>query len=193
MGILKKNWFYFAGVILVLVSLFFDRIIVNFVQLGRNSFFDVFLGGVTNFGSLVVILFIVSVLFLWEEKKREWIPAIWVSFIATALIVVVLKFLIMRERPFDVMFIPLTNFVSYSFPSLHTAAAFTALPVLNKEFPKIKWFWILFAVLVGFSRIYLGAHFLSDIIFGAMVGYGAGSVIVYLEDKKKVFKKWIWK
>ena len=83
------------------------------------------------------------------------------------------------------MFLSALNF---SFPSMHAMVAFAALPILNKEFPDIKWFWILFASLVAFSRIYLNFHFLSDVIFGAFLGYFTGIFIIHIEEKYNTFK-----
>ena len=57
---------------------------------------------------------------------------------------------------------------------MHAMVAFAAIPILDKEFSKLKWFWIIFAFLVAFSRIYFEAHFLSDVVFGAFFGYFIG-------------------
>ena len=66
---------------------------------------------------------------------------------------------------------------------------FCAIPILDKEFPKLKYFWIAFAVLVAFSRIYFGLHFLSDVIAGGLIGYLIGIFIVNLEKEKKFGEK----
>ncbi|MFO8109153.1 MAG: phosphatase PAP2 family protein [Thermoplasmata archaeon] len=61
-----------------------------------------------------------------------------------------------------------------SFLCGYTAVAFAAIPILIKVLPRYKGLWISFGLLVAVSRLYLGAHYLSDIIFGAMVGYLVG-------------------
>jgi len=66
---------------------------------------------------------------------------------------------------------------------------FCAIPIISKEFPRIKWAWILFAVLVAISRLYIGAHFLSDVIIGGLLGYIIGVLIIKLENKKKIGEK----
>lgn len=59
-----------------------------------------------------------------------------------------------------------------SFPSGHTAAAFALMTAIAMMLPK-KWMkacCILFAAVVGYSRIYLSQHFLDDVIFGSIIG-----------------------
>ena len=128
-------------------------------------------------------------LFLWEERKREWIPVLWASFIATVIIGMSIKLLIARPRPYDVAIVTFFGIADYAFPSLHTAASFTAIATLDREFPKFKWFWILFAFTVGFSRIYLNLHYLSDVIAGGLLGYIIGYFFVHSEEKFKFVKK----
>jgi membrane-associated phospholipid phosphatase len=63
-----------------------------------------------------------------------------------------------------------------SFPSGHTATAFavaTALVLLHPWWNRRWWLAALLAVLVGFSRIHLGQHFLADVWVGSMLGVGA--------------------
>ena len=85
----------------------------------------------------------------------------------------------MRERP-DVA---LSSSLTSSFPSGHAAAVFSSLAVLDKEFPKFKWFWVCFSVLVVFSRLYLGMHYLTDVVTGIMIGYSIGLIVVILWKK----------
>lgn len=60
-----------------------------------------------------------------------------------------------------------------SFPSGHTATAFamaTALVLINSWWQKRWWLALLLAILVGYSRTYLGQHFLQDVLAGAVLG-----------------------
>jgi len=63
--------------------------------------------------------------------------------------------------------------------------AFAALPIIDKEFPKIYLFWVIFALLIVFSRIYFGYHFVSDVIAGALIGYFSGFVFLKLWKRQK--------
>jgi len=142
--------------------------------------------------TVVVVLIIVTTLFLWEEKKREWILPLWLSFFFSFIINLGLKYLIMRPRPYLSLAINnLTTSTLPSFPSMHSAIVFSTIPLLDREFPKIKLFWIAFASIVAFSRLYLGVHYLSDIIVGGIIGYLIGYCFFKLEAHKHIFKKWL--
>ena len=66
---------------------------------------------------------------------------------------------------------------------------FCAVPIVSKNFPKFKYAWILFAGLVAFSRVYLGLHFLSDVIVGGIIGYFIGLIIINKEEESHFWQK----
>ena len=159
----------------------------------QNSILTFIFHSVENLFSVVLIIIITSSLFLWKEHKREWIPALWAGFIFSGLITTALKFIIARARPFEPHYWPFGQVLDYSFPSLHTAIVFAALPVLDKKFPSIKNYWIAIAVFVALSRLYLGAHYISDVVAGAIIGYCIGMIFVKFEERHKLFKRWVFK
>ena len=59
---------------------------------------------------------------------------------------------------------------SNSFPSGHTTAAFASAAILGSRYKEGKNLLYSVAALTGLSRLYLGAHYLSDIIAGAVIG-----------------------
>lgn len=177
-----------TGILLFLASLVIDKNIKSIIDSIKNPAFDLIFGWFTGFINVFVILILVTTLFLFEEKKREWVFPLWLSFIFSFVISFILKLIIARPRPSIEIFYPLINILDFSFPSMHAMVAFSAIPILNKEFAELKWFWILFALLVAFSRVYLNFHFLSDVVFGAFIGYFIGVFVVYVERKYKPFK-----
>lgn len=85
-----------------------------------------------------------------------------------------LKILIGRARPFvsgESYFVP-CNFdrIMHSMPSGHAAVSFAGLVMIGMLFPRIKWATWTMAIIIGLSRIYVGAHWPSDIILGAFIG-----------------------
>jgi membrane-associated phospholipid phosphatase len=76
-----------------------------------------------------------------------------------------------------------------SFPSGHTSTAFTLALLLaliiNKKWAAI--FFPLVAFFVGYSRVYLAQHFVTDVLAGMIVGIISSylSILVYLYFKKK--------
>ena len=172
-------------IIFGLISFLLDSIAAEIALSIQYSFLTYIMNWFTNIGSMVAVLVIMASLFLWEERKKKWIKVILLSFIASASLSFVVKLIVARPRPEYAAFV-LSN---YAFPSMHAALAFSLIPVLDREFPKLKWFWITFASLVAISRIYFGVHYLSDVVWGAALGYAIGSIMVLLQEKN-AFEKW---
>ncbi|HET9571132.1 MAG TPA: phosphatase PAP2 family protein [Bacteroidales bacterium] len=88
-----------------------------------------------------------------------------------------LKYSINRKRPYitypDIM--PKSSEGSPSFPSGHTSSSFATATSLSLMYP--KWYVIapsfIWAGSVGYSRIYLGVHYPSDVMAGALLGAGS--------------------
>jgi len=100
-----------------------------------------------------------------------------------------------RPRPCNVLtdvLTPLGCTGSFSFPSNHALNNFAAAMFFYKLFPKLKWVLFIGASLVAISRVYLGLHYPSDILGGAIIGiafgylFAAGVLFLekYLNDKK---------
>lgn len=95
----------------------------------------------------------------------------------TALVNVGIKHLVKRSRPFK----KYPNFISvrmaggYSFPSGHTSSAFATASALSRAYS--KWYVVapslLWASSVGYSRMYLGVHYPTDVAAGAVLGVGS--------------------
>ena len=60
----------------------------------------------------------------------------------------------------------------YGFVSSHAANIFAAATVLSYFYIKYKKLFFTIAVLVAFSRVYVGVHYPADIFFGSLLGYG---------------------
>lgn len=180
--------------ILIGLSIIFDVAIIKSIQDYRNSFLDYILLSVTFASNVFIIFFFLTTLFLWNENKRRWIIPLWLSAIFSALVSFILKILVKRPRPFEsgvvsVLTILLSEIKAglttwnFSFPSFQAVLVFSAIPILNKEFKKFQYVWIGFAILVAFSRVYFGVHYLSDVLIGAIIGYGIGYLMVIIEEK----------
>ena len=127
-------------------------------------------------GTFTVIVFVILLI------RRHWSQATQViaAFLFSALIAQILKNLFSMPRPkqfFPPGYYPyfikdVTGIGFASFPSGHTTSIFalaTLLAIFSRS-RNAKIACLLGAVLVGYSRIYLGQHFLGDVLMGSCIG-----------------------
>jgi undecaprenyl-diphosphatase len=196
----KRGWI-IAGlfaVIILAICFYFDKEIVTFFSSLRSLSLDNFFLGIKFLDTDIIVIAFLTFLLLLTKKKREWILPLWLTLGITAIISLALKVLVHRVRPFASGLVSLASGITasasylvwdFSFPSFDAAMAFCAVPILSKLYPKLKYFWIGFAVLVALSRVYFGVHYLSDVISGGLIGLFIGIIIVKLEEKNKFFKR----
>ncbi|OQP63883.1 hypothetical protein A3860_23400 [Niastella vici] len=132
----------------------------------------------TNYVSMLVPLSVLATGYARGEKttvQKGWYMA--ESLVASSLITWGLKYTIRRNRPFttDPYIVPASSGGGPSFPSGHTSEAFATATSLTLAFH--KW-WVAvpayaWAGSVGYSRMYLGVHYPSDVAAGALVGAGS--------------------
>ena len=159
----KRVVFIFAFVLIIFISLYFDSWIVKSVSLIRNDLLNNFFIGITFVSSEVIVFFFLTSLFLWKRKK--FILPLWVTLGLAVAVSFLLKVAVQRQRPFQlglVSVLPILEKAShavwnFSFPSFQTMLVFCAIPLLSKQFPKLKYYWIAFAVLV--QEFILGCTF----------------------------------
>ncbi len=98
----------------------------------------------------------------------------------------VLKETTQRPRPYEVHQIRMTIALKKttageekeSFPSGHAAGAFMMAAIICRRFGKKMYFIYGWAVLVALSRIYIGAHYPSDVIVGGFLGWLMANLII---------------
>ncbi|MGL4453978.1 MAG: phosphatase PAP2 family protein [Sarcina sp.] len=140
----------------------------------------------TKLGDMGLIWLALGLVLLFFKRTRKAGVLIYLSQLLNIIVVTVLKDTIQRPRPFLTLpdlhpLIPLPT--SYSFPSGHASSAFAGALIVAYMFKK----WIIPAYIVAIgialSRVYLGVHYPSDIIVGAIIGTLSSIIIIALYNK----------
>lgn len=148
-------------------------------------FFTPFLNLVSLLGKGGIFLILLSIALIVYKKTRRFGTAMLLGVTIGALFTnLFIKIVIARPRPYadeTGFFYPLWQMMGAhtesdkSFPSGHTTAAFaTMVPVFLQGRKRVSWTALIFAFLMGLSRIYLVVHYPTDVIGGLIVGTIAG-------------------
>ena len=147
----------------------------------RNGFLTPVLTFLTHLGDHGYFWIALTILFLLLKKTRKVGGLMTCSLLLNTLVNnVLLKNLVARTRPYEVVD-GLHRIIEaqsdYSFPSGHTGSAFAVAVVVFLMCPrKIGVPVLVFAFVIAFSRLYVGVHFPTDVLGGALIG----AVIAYL-------------
>ena len=154
-----------------------------------NSFFDKlfsFITEVKNWYIAYIILFLILIIKGGRIGRIAAVSIILLIITTDQFSSFFLKNLVGRIRPCNVfpdLNVLVTCTESFSFPSSHAVNNFGAAMFLTKIFPKYKWSFFTVATLMAFSRPYVGVHYPSDVIGGAIVGIIFGYIFAFIVQK----------
>lgn len=156
-----------------------DLNLANLLYVFRDPLLVKIFFGITLLGKwwvAMTIMLVVSIIFYLKDYKKYIFP-FFVSIGGSFLTGVVGKYLWQRPRPMDIA-VYLEK--SWSFPSGHAILAVSLYGFLIYFFWKhlkswgakvsVLFFGVLIIFLIGFSRLYLGVHYLTDVLAGYLIG-----------------------
>lgn len=159
----------------------------------KNPLFDFLMPFVTELGSFVamvavcIIVILLSIIYKRPYIKRIAFLCLFSLLLADG-IALILKHLILEPRPFVTLsnvHLLISENDPASFPSGHTTSTFAVLCVLIFKFRHEFWsvVLILFGIVIGFSRIYVGVHYPLDVLAGCILGVLSAYFTYRYEDK----------
>ena len=160
----------------------------------RNPMLDSLMKFITALGNGGMIWIGATILLLIPKKTRKIGMMSAVALLGSLIINNnIIKNIVQRPRPF-VTFTDLQIIIptpsEYSFPSGHTSSSFAAAAVFYRHLPKkLGLPSVILAGLIGFSRLYVGVHYPTDVIAGVIMGillsYLAEFLVNLLSNKLK--------
>jgi undecaprenyl-diphosphatase len=159
----------------------FDGPIFFFFQKIQSPGLDYILGWPTCLGESLMALTLLTlcILFLDKRRKFEIIASAVLAILTTHWVSEWLKHFFHRPRPCHYwrnVSMPFGLPHSLSFPSGHTAVIFAAAYVAGYFYPKLRGWAYAFAVWVALTRVYVGVHYPTDLLGGALLGVICGAV-----------------
>lgn len=176
------------GILLAILSLFLDQVVAldtglfSFILKLYNPYLDLFFNLITYIGSSV--FWILLIVLLWLKNKKKISLHLLYAFILDTASILLLKFVFLRQRPFEVFDLGIDIEIGPSFPSGHTERAFSGAFVLSNYYKKYRILFYSLSILVAFSRVYIGLHFPLDILIGAINGILFGAVSLLIPTKR---------
>lgn len=158
------------------------------------GFLDWFMPVVTRFADSGIGWILLAAVLLCIPRTRRTGTAMGLALLMGLLIGnVILKNAVARIRPYELdptVVLLVDRLRDFSFPSGHTLASFEAATVLAVYHRKAGIAALIFAGIIGLSRLYLFVHFPTDVLTGAMLGTAIGLCSCYLVSKLWLKKGW---
>jgi len=191
-----------AGLLLAgLVALNIDLPTAQFLRTWsfRWKIYDL-IGNAEPFGHTFGVFILLVAMWQLDPRGRRKVPRVLAAALLAGGVCALLKHLVVRVRPRDMglnltsvwetWVEPATRTTStsiQSFPSGHTGTAVALAVVLGQLYPRARGFFWMLAVLVALGRIMSCAHFPSDVLGGAAVGWLIGQLVIALPSS------WFWR
>ncbi|MFN3550393.1 MAG: phosphatase PAP2 family protein, partial [Endomicrobiia bacterium] len=170
---------------------------INKNKIYNNKIFRILSYLITNLGNGLILVPLIAIILVFIDKEKFLYNLIMFILIITfgGILIQILKFLFDKPRPLklfsDILQQPINvigeQLREFGFPSGHTFLAFSTATFLSDRIKKktINIVVFILAIMVGISRVLVGAHFVSDIIGGSIVGIIFTIAILKIEKELK--------
>lgn len=170
-----------------------DNNISSFISSTRTLVLNDFFLLITQLGNTIPVLisFIFAVLFFFTKKKFSQLAIIVLSMLGCGVISFVIKEIVQRARPLDGLIVE----HGFSFPSGHAfiGVCFWAVlfylfsTLVSNRILKIALITvgIVLAILIGFSRVYIGVHWPSDVVASYLLSTVYVLIVIWLVNNKQ--------
>jgi undecaprenyl-diphosphatase len=153
----------------------------------RSPVLDWLVPWVTYLGSHYAVGVFIILAWLLTKQKKVFFHLLLLYAIQSA-VAYSIKFLVNRKRPLifleTVIQLPKSQgeILDPSFPSAHTFCVFMMATLLAAWFPRYRFIFYIVAGFIGWTRIYLGLHFPTDVVVGGLLGYGITRLFLHWVD-----------
>ena len=142
---------------------------------------------ITHLGDTAFIwIFMAAVFFVFPRTRETGLRVIAALLGSLAVNNLILKNLVARVRPYEViegLELLIERQPDWSFPSGHSAASFAAATVIWLSHRRTGWPAVVLAGLIALSRLYVGVHYPTDVMFGALSGIIIGVIVCRVWDR----------
>ncbi len=161
-----------------------------------NSVFDAVMPVVTDLNKQPWMIAFVAALMVWAlwrggVRGRQAVVVVILTIVAMDQFnSFVLKDLFLRPRPCheltDVRLLVSCG-GGKAFPSSHAVNTFAAALILSFFYPRALWYLFGYAVIVAYSRVYVGVHYPLDVLGGAVIGLAGAALVLWISGRG-----WAW-
>ena len=150
----------------------------------------------TNYGVPLIVLSVAGQWWVQSNRfhHRHVIVASGLSFLLGLGINQIILLFIQRVRPYDlgITHLLIEKSTDFSFPSDHaTATAAIAFAFLSNAMKKEGFVYFIAMLIITFSRIYVGTHYLSDILGGMLIAAVAAAAVKFLYRERSKLDRFI--
>lgn len=157
-----------------LFTMYEERSFFFFNKKMRSHILDLIMPKITHMGGATFTISLLAMLLIFSgDLVQSWSVQAFIALSTSHIIVHFVKKTWVRQRPYNHyknVNLATNPLKDYSFPSGHTTAAFSIACTFCINMPILTLILLPIAIMIGLSRMYIGLHYPTDVLIGAMLG-----------------------